>query len=156
PVRWVESMHYLLRHGVDDVEQVGPGDVLLKLWNAAGSASPATTPSNGHAASSGVADVLPPRANPAGIRAEHLGSREFCDDYGLGYAYLTGSMFKGIASTDLVIRMARAGLMGFFGTGGLDVPRIDATIDELQQALGPNGRFGMNLLYGLEDADLER
>ena len=31
PVRWTESMNYLVAHGVDTVMEVGPGDVLLKL-----------------------------------------------------------------------------------------------------------------------------
>jgi [acyl-carrier-protein] S-malonyltransferase len=31
PVRWTESMNYLVAHGVDAVMEVGPGDVLLKL-----------------------------------------------------------------------------------------------------------------------------
>ena len=31
PVRWTESMHYLVAQGVDAVMEVGPGDVLLKL-----------------------------------------------------------------------------------------------------------------------------
>lgn len=31
PVRWTESMNYLVEHGVDEVLEVGPGDVLLKL-----------------------------------------------------------------------------------------------------------------------------
>ena len=31
PVRWTESMNYLVEQGVDEVVEVGPGDVLLKL-----------------------------------------------------------------------------------------------------------------------------
>jgi [acyl-carrier-protein] S-malonyltransferase len=31
PVRWAESMTYLVEQGVDEVVEVGPGDVLLKL-----------------------------------------------------------------------------------------------------------------------------
>ncbi|MBE2220369.1 MAG: ACP S-malonyltransferase, partial [Anaerolineae bacterium] len=31
PVRWTESMTYLVEQGVDAVLEVGPGDVLLKL-----------------------------------------------------------------------------------------------------------------------------
>src|SRR3546814_201414 len=30
-VRWLDSMHYLLRQGVDDFVELGPGDVLTKL-----------------------------------------------------------------------------------------------------------------------------
>ena len=31
PVRWTESMNYLVEQGVDAVMEIGPGDVLLKL-----------------------------------------------------------------------------------------------------------------------------
>jgi [acyl-carrier-protein] S-malonyltransferase len=31
PVRWTESMNYLVQQGVDTVYEVGPGDVLLGL-----------------------------------------------------------------------------------------------------------------------------
>ncbi|MFD0395900.1 hypothetical protein ACFQ3Z_42855 [Streptomyces nogalater] len=71
------------------------------------------------------------------------------------YAYLAGSMYKGIASTELVARMARAGLLGYFGTGGLRPERIEAAITTLRAELGPDGRFGMNLLHALHDPALE-
>jgi trans-AT polyketide synthase/acyltransferase/oxidoreductase domain-containing protein len=91
----------------------------------------------------------------AGIAA-NLGSREFREDYGLRHAYMAGSMFKGIASTDLVIRMGKAGLMGFFGAGGLTLPEIEAAIETIRRGLGAGEGFGMNLLYGFDEDGLER
>ncbi|MEU0113974.1 ACP S-malonyltransferase [Streptomyces bobili] len=86
---------------------------------------------------------------------ERLGSAAFRADYGVRYAYLAGSMYKGIASTELVARMARAGLLGYFGTGGLRTERIEAAIVTLRGELGPDGSFGMNLLHALHDPELE-
>jgi trans-AT polyketide synthase/acyltransferase/oxidoreductase domain-containing protein len=87
---------------------------------------------------------------------DRLGSADFRRDYGVRYAYLSGAMFKGIASTDLVVRMARAGLMGFFGAGGLTLAEIEEAIGAIRKELGPEANFGMNLLFGLGDDGLER
>jgi trans-AT polyketide synthase/acyltransferase/oxidoreductase domain-containing protein len=97
----------------------------------------------------------PPAAGPTGAAPERLGSAAFRADYGVRYAYLAGSMYKGIASTELVARMARAGLLGYFGTGGLRTERIEAAIATLRAELGPDGGFGMNLLHALHDPPLE-
>ena len=40
------------------------------------------------------------------ITAEQLGSRQFRAAHGVRYAYVAGSMVKGIASEELVMRMA--------------------------------------------------
>ncbi|WP_433618255.1 ACP S-malonyltransferase [Dactylosporangium sp. CA-139114] len=130
PVRWWDTMLFLRSCGVEEAAEVGPGAVLSGLWRAA-------------------AAITPP--DPA----ESLGSRGFRDDYGVRYAYAAGSMYQGIASTALVIRMAKAGLIGFFGAGGLRLDEIEDALRELGAALGRGGRFGMNLLYGLDDGARE-
>jgi trans-AT polyketide synthase/acyltransferase/oxidoreductase domain-containing protein len=104
------------------------------------SPSPLNSPTH-HPA--GVPPVLP------AITAESLGSGAFRAAHGLRYAYLSGAMYKGIASVDLVARMGRAGLMGFFGTGGLRLERIEEAILALQRQLGPTEPYGMNLLCNL-------
>ncbi|MFC9912500.1 ACP S-malonyltransferase [Streptomyces sp. NPDC127197] len=93
---------------------------------------------------------------PCTVRPERLGSAEFRADYGLRHAYLAGSMYKGIASTDLVVRMARAGLMGYFGSGGLTPAEVDSAIREIADRLGPGARFGVNLLAAPESPGAER
>ena len=80
------------------------------------------------------------------IRPEALGSLAFRQDYGLKYSYLTGAMYKGIASADLVVAMGRAGMMGFLGTGGLSHADIDAAIGHIQAQLTEGQSYGMNLL----------
>jgi trans-AT polyketide synthase/acyltransferase/oxidoreductase domain-containing protein len=136
PVRWVDGLCYLMSQGVRDLEEIGPGDVLTKLW-AVTKRHPVETPA---AQDSGIA----------------LGSAEFRADYRVRHAYLAGSMFKGIASADLVIRMGRAGLMGFFGAGGLTLDEIDKALDKIESALGTDGAYGVNLLYGFDEEGLER
>ena len=89
------------------------------------------------------------------ITAESLGSFEFKKDYRLRYAYVAGAMYKGIASKELVVAMGRAGMIGFLGTGGLDLTEIDAAIGFIKSGLARGQPYGMNLLCNLERPDME-
>ncbi|MFG2129194.1 PfaD family polyunsaturated fatty acid/polyketide biosynthesis protein [Streptomyces sp. NPDC048751] len=90
---------------------------------------------------------------PAGVphaAAEALGSAAFRRRHGVRLAYVSGSMYKGIASAALVAGMGRSGLLGYFGTGGLRPEQIDEAITHIQTAVGPDGPYGMNLLASPE------
>jgi trans-AT polyketide synthase/acyltransferase/oxidoreductase domain-containing protein len=89
------------------------------------------------------------------ITAASLGSADFKADYGIKYAYLAGSMYKAIASKEAVVAMGRAGLMGFFGAGGLDLHEIEAAIIYIQSELSKGQSYGMNLLCNLDRPELE-
>lgn len=89
------------------------------------------------------------------ITAESLGSAGFKKDYRLRYAYLAGAMVKGIASKQLVVAMGRAGMMGFLGTGGMDLQEVEAAIAFIQSELSSDQPYGMNLLCTLDRPDLE-
>lgn len=78
--------------------------------------------------------------------AEGLGSQEFRDAHGVRYAYVAGSMVKGIASVALVTRMSRARMLSYFGTGGLPLSEVEGAIRQIQDAVGIDAPFGMNLL----------
>ena len=87
---------------------------------------------------------------------EWLGDRAFCEAHGVRFPYVTGAMANGIATTRLVIAMARHGMMGFFGSAGLGHDRIEAAIDELQAALDPEGLpYGVNLIHSPNEPELE-
>jgi trans-AT polyketide synthase/acyltransferase/oxidoreductase domain-containing protein len=92
---------------------------------------------------------------PARISAASLGSSGFKSRYGIKYAYLAGAMYKGIASKELVIAMAKAGLMGYLGTGGLRLDRVESDIRFIRSTLPVDGRYGMNLLSDLSQPELE-
>lgn len=89
------------------------------------------------------------------ITAQHLGCAQFKKDYGIRYAYVTGSMYRGIASKELVIAMGKAGLIGFLGTGGMKLVQIEADIKAIQSQLTHGQSFGMNLLCNLDRPELE-
>ncbi|UCH94703.1 MAG: ACP S-malonyltransferase [Candidatus Aminicenantes bacterium] len=89
------------------------------------------------------------------ITGESLGSAEFKQDYGLTYAYLTGGMYKGIASKEMVVKMGRAGMMGFFGTGGLELADIETAIGYIKNELDNGEAYGMNLVSNPLDPGVE-
>ncbi len=89
------------------------------------------------------------------ISPADLGSAAFRRDHGVRYAYVAGGMYKGIASKELVVRMGRAGLLSFLGTGGLGLDRIESDVRFIQAALGPDGIHGVNFLAQLSNPELE-
>jgi trans-AT polyketide synthase/acyltransferase/oxidoreductase domain-containing protein len=89
------------------------------------------------------------------IHPENLGCSEFKKDYKIKYAYTTGSMYKGIASKEIVVSMGKAGLIGFLGAGGLPLEQLEKNIKYITEELGENKSFGMNLLCNLVDPDME-
>jgi trans-AT polyketide synthase, acyltransferase and oxidoreductase domains len=95
-----------------------------------------------------------PGAHPL-IDPARLGHSEFRAEYGVKYAYTAGAMYKAIASEALVVNLARAGFIGYFGTGGLSLLRIDAAIQSIASQLAPGRPFGMNLLHNAGQPDLE-
>lgn len=89
------------------------------------------------------------------IMPESLGNAEFKQDYDIPYAYLVGGMYKGIASKELVVKLGKAGLLGYLGTGGLKLARIESDIQYIQANLTNNEPYGMNLLSNLIKPSLE-
>ncbi len=90
------------------------------------------------------------------FKASSLGNKDFCEEYGIKYAYLTGAMVRGIASKELVIRQGRAGLMSYFGAGGLSMSKIEESIQEIQSELSSGESYGLNLLCNLENPQKEQ
>jgi trans-AT polyketide synthase/acyltransferase/oxidoreductase domain-containing protein len=89
------------------------------------------------------------------ISSSSLGSSEFKEDYNIQYAYVTGGMYRGIASKEMVVKMGKAGMMGVFGTGGLDLSQIETAIQYIQKELSEGQAYGMNLLHNPIDAKKE-
>ncbi len=90
------------------------------------------------------------------IFPEWLGERSFLETHHLRFPYIAGAMFRGIASSNMVIAMARAGMLGFFGAGGLSPARIEKGVEEISNALGDSGlSWGCNLLHSPTEPELE-
>lgn len=88
-----------------------------------------------------VVAIVPP------MRPEQLGDATFRAAHGTDYAYVVGEMANGIATAELVIAAARAGLLGFFGAAGLRVDRVDSAISRIAAALPDRANWGVNLIH---------
>jgi trans-AT polyketide synthase/acyltransferase/oxidoreductase domain-containing protein len=93
--------------------------------------------------------MLPP------LYPEWLGCRSFGEVHGVRFPYVSGAMANGIATTRIVIAMAQAGFLGFFGAAGLPRHRVEAAVDELQATLGDNYAWGCNLINSPNEPALE-
>lgn len=94
--------------------------------------------------------VLPP------VYPEWLGDRSFGVAHGCRFPYVVGEMARGIASADMVIAAARAGMMAFFGSAGLTMPTVREAIEKIQGALGTSVRnWGANLIHSPQEPHME-
>ena len=89
---------------------------------------------------------LPLLAHVPALTPDRLGDPSFQATYGVRVNYVAGAMANGIGSAELVIAMARAGMLGFFGAAGLSTERIRAAIDQIQGAAG-DLPYGFNLIH---------
>ena len=96
-----------------------------------------------------LAGTLPP------LYPEWFGGRSFVETHGTRFAYVVGEMARGIGSVPLVIAAARAGVIGFFGAGGLSLARVDAALAEIAQALAGGEPWGCNLIHSPSEPDTE-
>ena len=87
------------------------------------------------------------------LTAEDFGDPEFKKTYGLRYALYGGAMANGIASSDMVIALGKAGCMGSYGSGGQRLEVVAQEIDKMKAALGEKP-FLVNMLSN-RNADME-
>ena len=87
---------------------------------------------------------------------EWLGDRSFSEVHAVRFPYVAGAMFRGIASADMVIAMAKAKMIGFFGAAGLSLTDLEKAIDKIKTAFGDSGlSWGSNLIYSPNEPELE-
>jgi trans-AT polyketide synthase, acyltransferase and oxidoreductase domains len=93
--------------------------------------------------------LLPP------LYPEWLGDRSFCEAHGTRFPYVAGEMANGIATVSMVTAMARAGMLGFFGAGGLNAARVEQAVGELGRELHGQPNWGVNLIHSPAEPGLE-
>jgi len=85
---------------------------------------------------------------------QRLGDAAFCAEHGLRFAYVGGSMAKGISSVAMVEALGREGMLGCFGAAGLTLGEVEGAVEQLQR-LGDGFPFGVNLIHSPNEPDLE-
>ena len=161
PVKWSDSVRYIMGKGEMAFEETGPGRVLKGLVKKIKKMPPIReTKKEKTETSSPKKEINPsePAARqddkPEQKSSSILGNPQFKKEYNLKYAYITGAMANGIASKELVTAVGKAGMMGFYGTGGLDIEKVEKDIISIKEALGEKP-YGMNLLHTPESPEKE-
>jgi len=150
-VKWTESIGLLLDNGVTEFEEIG-GGILTKMVTEIRRAHVISDKSIEVTEKEIIVEPIKVQQNESNkneLTCKTLGSKEFRNEYGLDYAYVAGAMYRGIASKELVIKMAKANMLSFFGTGGLTISEIQENITAIKYALS-NEPYGMNLLCNIE------
>lgn len=93
--------------------------------------------------------------NYGNISPASLGSVEFKKDYNLKYAYVAGGMYRGVAGKEMVVKIGKGGMIGFLGTGGMELSQIEAAIQYIQKELSLGQPYGLNLLHKPSDLAME-
>lgn len=165
-VKWTDSIRYLMGKGGMAFEEIGPGSVLKSLIAKIKTEAeplivdeseekqdsvPTQDSSKIESKECGAVD------NTNGgktfkITAGSLGDDEFKKRYNLKYAYVTGGMYMGIASKDIVVKVAKAGMVGYLGTGGVKLEKIEEDIKYIKRELSNGEAYGINLLNSPKEA----
>jgi len=171
PVNWRGCVQHMLELGVTSFAELGPKPVLTTMiedirnsW-VTSNLPPATIPVESNAPRLAPARDTEFERSPieapvavtkpiAEIAAETLGSQRFRDFHGTKYACVCGAMVHGIASENWVIAAAKAGILSYFGTGGLSPDRVLQAIHKIQSSLANEEPYGFNLLNGSHEAAL--
>ncbi|MEE2924469.1 MAG: PfaD family polyunsaturated fatty acid/polyketide biosynthesis protein [bacterium] len=88
------------------------------------------------------------------INPNQLGDSEFCRAHNVNAAYVAGAMANGIGSAEICIAMGKAGMLGFFGAGGLHPRKVKEAIHRIQSELGDRP-YGFNLLHNPFEPSIE-
>ncbi len=88
------------------------------------------------------------------INPSEMGDPEFCKAHRVNAAYVAGAMANGIGSAEICIAMGKAGMLGFFGAGGLHPRKVKEAINRIQSELGDRP-YGFNLLHNPFEPSIE-
>ncbi len=101
------------------------------------------------------AGAEPLRGVVRAIDPAELGSRSFQQAHGVKWSYIAGAMAGGIGSVEMLLAMARAGMIGFFGSGGLPLEAVEAALQRIQREMPAEGAYGFNLLHNPAEPAVE-
>lgn len=157
-VQWTDSVRYLMAQGEIDLVEIGDSNVLTKMVSKIkAEAQPLVLDEVATAVDEFVSNVEPSMKDVSQLvlSPSSLGDKTFKQTYNTKYAYVAGSMYKGIASKELVVKMGKAGMLSFYGTGGLRLERIEEDIQNIQSKLVNGEPYGMNLVHDTTDFTIE-
>jgi len=159
PVRWCESIRWLLAKGArfEDFTEIGPdGPPVVKPMVKRTESEAGPLDSAALAAEDAPPPPPPPPIDSAPAPGRfRIGSDSFCAAFGLRHACVAGAMYQGISSVEMVVRLARAGMLGFFGAGGLPMEEVSRAIAAIRAQVPDGAPFGVNFIAHVNHPALE-
>lgn len=164
-VLWLDSIRNVILDGDAEFVEIGAGKVLTRLVQQI-RADPASQSQSQpyrsrhcrrYVAAPSAPVVPQAKLEPSAPRSLHprqLGHSDYLRDHRVKYAYAAGSMYRGIASADMVIQLGRHGMLGYLGAGGLSLEEIEAALRKIQGALSQGQAFGVNLLENVHQPEI--
>jgi trans-AT polyketide synthase/acyltransferase/oxidoreductase domain-containing protein len=144
-VRWSDTVKYLMDKGVRHFVEIGQSTVLTQMIeNIRKVYVPIKTETLNKA-----------EEMNATFHAEKLGSNEFRSRYNIRYSYLVGGMYQAISSREMIISLANSNILGFYGTGGLKLDRVEEDIKKIKSMLQENKPYGVNVISNMGEEDKE-
>lgn len=83
----------------------------------------------------------------AALPPSNLGDSSFLASHKVRFAYVVGEMAGGISSEQMVLQLARDGILGFFGCAGLPIHRVEQVILNIRRAVPDLSNYGFNLMH---------
>jgi PfaD family protein len=139
-----QALHNI-REPVNIVQNISSGEIGLELSGQASALH------GGQRHGFSLLGTLPP------LYPEWLGDRSFSEAHCVRFPYVAGAMFREITSADMVIAMAKARMIGFYGAAGVGLDTLEQTIIKIRSAVGPSGlSWGSNLIHSPLEPALEK
>lgn len=164
PVRWTDTIRYLMALNVDTYEEIGPGHVaagmirqirrLAEPLDLTAAAEPERRKPLADEPKTVEKEEPAPCPVPAKESlAQRLGSAAFRKAYGLSYSYVVGTMGYGVSGEKVIHAASRAGLLSIAGTDGLKTDEIQALLRAIRSGdSGNSAAFAVHLSHDSSDA----
>lgn len=162
-VRWSDTIRYLMSKDCNDITQIGPGMVLSNMINTikketTGIELNQIKELNAIELNEQEEVIVENKSleeKLKGFCSQNLGCQEFKETYKLQYTYVAGGMYRAISSVDMVVRMAKAGMLGILGAGGLNIVETEHYIRQIKERLADQQIFGVNIVHNPSNPDKE-
>lgn len=150
-VKWTDSLLWLIKNGVKEFQEI-EGKMLTKMVNEvriyAETDSEKVRTLN---------DTETQKLNNYELKTIdkqkniNLGSGIFKKEYNVKYTYLVGSMYSGISSKEMVVKLGRSYMLGFLGTKEMSIKDIEKNILWIQKELNKSEPYGLNLFHSMNE-----
>lgn len=98
--------------------------------------------------------VLPDGATAHPLQPRDLGDKRFGEIFGVEFPMMTGALAKGVASVELVVAGAKAGVLSSYGAGGLPLDTVRDGIRQIRAQLG-SLPYCVNLIHSPDTPNIE-